>query len=591
MILPSDPRKRDEYLKWVIDTCLISRDERRDLYERRRKFFIYGTDTDKEITYNRIESHLDLVSSFLFSGDRANFSLSAKLNSPDAEVKQFMAAADEFNNDFRDAGLFDLFAEASTWALVFDTMVLKMGWSDTRAEVTATAIEPWKFGVFAEELTEIEDQQAFCHAYHIDYDNAVQRLARAGLADRIKDLKVVNTPFESPFPEVITRMIISSTAGSDVTGNITGAVNPSYIARPSYVARVDRPLVPFYELTIWDDDCADYRVFWVIEPDIVISDSFKTIEAIKRSGGFPGARKQAEQFYDTTSNPFFPREHPYVVIRPYQLYEYFWGKAHIESLIPLQVWSNERLEQIHDILEKQAYPPRVLSGFLGLSDEKAEAFGGADSWVMDQLPNAAVNELTPKMPEDLFADYNSIGALFMEASGLTEVIQGKGSSGVRSKQHAQQLASTGGGRIKKAAIRLEAPLVRMGDLAFKLNQRNNDEEVHPDPDEQGKPGNPFYYANLGTDYTMRIDGHSHSPLFADDAKELAAALIKTQAIDREQFIRLLNPPGRDNLIHALRSRMRQEQKMKLIAAMHGREPPAPGSGANGKRRSAHEAQA
>jgi hypothetical protein len=81
-------------------------------------------------------------------------------------------------------------------------------------------------------------------------------------------------------------------------------------------------------------------------------------------------------------------------------------------------------------------------------------------------------------------------------------------------------------------------------------------------------------------------------LFADDAKELAAGLFKAQAIDREGLIRLLNPPNRDNLIHALRSRTKREEKMKLLAAMSGRTPPPGTGGANGKaRRGAHEAQA
>ena len=255
------------------------------------------------------------------------------------------------------------------------------------------------------------------------------------------------------------------------------------------------------------------------------------------------------------------------------MYEFFWGKAHIESLIPLQEWSNERLEQIHDILDKQANPAKVLSGFLGLTDEKAEAFGGADTWVMDQLPQAQVKELYPEMPDDIFADYNSIGALFIEASGLTEVLQGKGAEGVRSKAHAKDLKTTGAGRIKKTATRLEAPLVRMGDLALRLNMRNNDEPIYPDPKEDGKPGDPFYYHNLIGNYSMRIAGHSHSPLFADDSKEMAGLLFKAQAIDGESLIRMLNPPNRDNLIHALRARQKKAAEAALKRQQMGLPPP------------------
>jgi hypothetical protein len=375
-------------------------------------------------------------------------------------------------------------------------------------------------------------------------------------------------------------MIIASTAGENLSGVNTGSVNPSYVARPTYQAKVDRPLVAFHELTIWDDECSDYRVFFIVDPDVVISDSKRTIEVLKKTGGFKGKSEDlTKKFFNTECNPFFPREHAYIQVRPYHLYEYFWGKAHIESLIPLQTWSNERLEQIHDILERQAYPPRVGSGFMGLSDEKMDAFGGADSWVIDQLPQAQIKELHPEMPPDIFADYQSIGSLFIEASGLTEVIQGKGTQGVRSKDHAKQLASTGSGRIKKAAMRLEAPLVRMGDLTFKLNARNNDQPITPDPKEDGKAGDPFLYAQMVGEYNLRVAGHSHSPLFTDDSKELAAFLFKSQSIDQENLIRLLNPPNRDNLIHSLRSK---QKKAAQAAAMRQKMGiPEPGAKPNG----------
>jgi hypothetical protein len=580
MIIPDEPKKQSQYIQWVIDVCMNSKKDRKDLYDKRRQYFLYGGTDSDDVIYNRIESHIDLVASFLYSPDHAAFSLSAPLNSEDVIVKQYMAAQDTFNNDFRDAGMFDFFADGIIGALTYDSMILKSGWSDINNDPTCKLIMPWQFGVFSEEITELESQPAMVHEYFIDYDNACARLARAGMSHMIPKLTVVNTPFESPYPELITRMIISATGGENLTGNVTGSVNPTYSGRATYHAKVDRPLVGFHEVTIWDDECSDYRVFFMIAPGIVISDSKKTIDILKKTGEFAAQRKQQEQFYNTDCNPFFPREHPYTLIRPYNTYEYFWGKAHIESLIPLQTWSNERLEQIHDILERQAYPPRVGSGFMGLSDEKMDAFGGADTWVLDQLPQASIKELYPQMPPDIFADYMSIGQLFIEASGLTEVLQGKGTAGVRSKDHAKQLSTTGSGRIKKAAIRLEAPLVRLGDLTFKLNQRNNDEEIKPDPKEDGKPGDPFYYANMGGEYSLRVAGHSHSPLFADDTKELAAGLFKAQAIDAEGLLRLMNPPDRDNLIHALRARQKKAAAAQLKRMQMGL--PEPGAKTNGK---------
>jgi hypothetical protein len=111
--------------------------------------------------------------------------------------------------------------------------------------------------------------------------------------------------------------------------------------------------------------------------------------------------------------------------------------------------------------------------------------------------------------------------------------------------------------------------------------RNNEEAIQPDPKEDGKAGNPFYYHNLVGEYSLRINGHSHSPLFVDDSKEMAGLLFKAQAIDQEGLIRLLNPPNRDNLIHALRARQKKaaqaaQQRMRMGLPPPGEKPPPKG---------------
>ena len=141
MIIPDNEALKQEYLQWVLDTCKGSMHDRKAMYDRRRQFFLYGTGSDQDIMYNRLESHLDLVSSFLYSPDHAEFALSAPANSSEsAQVKQFMAAQDAFNNDFREAGLFDNFGDALNWSLVFNSMMLKIGWSDVRDEETCTMV-------------------------------------------------------------------------------------------------------------------------------------------------------------------------------------------------------------------------------------------------------------------------------------------------------------------------------------------------------------------------------------------------------------------------------------------------------------------
>jgi hypothetical protein len=61
-------------------------------------------------------------------------------------------------------------------------------------------------------------------------------------------------------------------------------------------------------------------------------------------------------------------------------------------------------------------------------------------------------------------------------------------------------------------------------------------------------------------------------LFADDSKDLAAALFKSQAIDREMYVRMLNPPNADAIIHKLRKRVVEEKREKMAEAQQGIKP-------------------
>lgn len=579
MIFPRNREDLEKRVKLLCDACMATARDRAELYRRREAYFLFGTEMQTPVRHNRLESHLDLVSSFLFAPDHQFFHISAEANSDDAIVQQTIALQDFFNDEFHDAGLSDLFSDAIPWALTFDSMIMKVGWNEVRQGLMAELVAPHNFGVYREDIADINSQQCFCHTYFLDWSASAQVLLRAGRGSDIIKLSVTNEPFVQPFPSLLNRMIITSTSGKNLLGNMMGQINPIYTPLASYQPKVDAPCVQWFELWAWDDDARDWRSFRMCAPDILIDDSEKVVEALKLSkrfqrkprGRMEGKEEIGRDYYQTSTNLFLPGEHPFTQIVPYGKWNYFWGKAHIDGLIPLQDWMNERLDQIADLLEKQAYPPRVGSGFSGLTDEKMEAFGGSDSFLFDQLPQAQVKELAPQMPPQLFAEFQEIGGMFLEASGLTEAIQGRGEAGVRGRGHARDQRQTGGGRIKKAALRLESSLNRIGDLALKLVMKNCDEKVQP-PHEEGQEPERFYPSQVASKMTLRVDGHSHSPLFGDEAREIAVLLKRSGAIDNAQFVRSLNPPSRDNILHGLRQQQRQQQQLmqqhpELLQAM------------------------
>jgi hypothetical protein len=562
MIFPTDKDELQNCVRYLVERCLSTRDERDKLYQWREKYYLFGTNGLESARENVIESHLDLVTSFLYAPDHAFYHIAAAAADDEAAVLKATALQDDFNEDFQESGVSDAIMEAIPWALVYDTMIPKQGWNRDRGEWFMELVPPHNFGVYREDVTDIDSQSCFVHTYFIEYQQAVGKLILAGRDEDIERIKVTHSSAISPFPEMLQRMIISGSTGASLTGTLFGQVNPDYSPTATYQAKSSVPLVRFNELWAWDDRTLDYRVFHMIEPDILAGDSLKTIELYKKAtsnvidlfGRLDKIGKGSSE-----SNPFLPGLHPFSKIQPYKKYNYFWGKAHIDALIKLQDWLSQRGDQIDDILDRQADPARVGSGFLGLNEEKMAAFGAAGTFLFDILPQAKMEEFKPDMPPDIFAEYKEIKDMFREVSGLTDVVSGRSERGVRSHQHAADLKKSGSGRIKKAALTLDAPLVKIGDVGLKLKMAHDNDMIKTAPDDDGKIHD-FLPCEVG-DVKMRVDGHSYSPLFSDESRELSVIFRKFGSIDDEDFIRMNNPPTRDALLHSLRKRKRQQKKM------------------------------
>lgn len=583
MRIPADETERRSFIRWVLDICTASQGERRALYTKRRRYSIYGQNTNETVRFNKLQSHVALLSSFLFAPDQISFAVSPPHNSGPEDEAAFLAIEDDFNDDFTSCGLADAYDEALSWAINYDTMILKSGWNDVTGQLFVQMVEPAAFGVFEEYRNDLAGQPAMTHTFVLDYDDAVERLVRAGKASEIPRLQVFGGgSSDLGLPSVMSQMIVSATGGTNIQGPIQGEINPKYESSPSYTPRVAHSVVPFHEVWIFDtgntdeEGKGDWRVFHVLDPDIIISDSMATIKALRNEG-----KHRVKPKYDSSTNLFLKRDHPFTAVTPYTLYDYFWGLCHLESLIPLQNWLNERLEQIDEILQMQVDPAKSFSGFSGLDDETAAAWGGAGTEVRDSLPGSKAELHPPQMPEDLFREFDMIQGLFMEQSGFTEIMAGRGEKNVRGRGHARELKTTGAGRVRKVATGLEKSLTRFADVSLKLKAKNDDTPLRT------SAGVNFVLAQIlgESDYGIRVSGHSHSPLFTMESTEIAFALQKTGAIDREWLLRLIKPPHQSDLINNLRKRVAAENQMRQQQALAGGKP----NGAGAKNGAAHSA--
>ena len=67
----------------------------------------------------------------------------------------------------------------------------------------------------------------------------------------------------------------------------------------------------------------------------------------------------------------------------------------------------------------------------------------------------------------------------------------------------------------------------------------------------------FTLKELPSDFQVQVDSHSASPAFAEDNRQVAIALARAGAVDAEDLIHMLHPPGAELLLSRLRQRKKQ----------------------------------
>jgi len=158
-----------------------------------------------------------------------------------------------------------------------------------------------------------------------------------------------------------------------------------------------------------------------------------------------------------------------------------------------------------------------------------------------------VTTLAPQMPPNAFSEIAEIDSMFGDSAGINPILQGQGSSGVRSHGQADLMARLGSSRIKQKALVAEDAAARLATLMLRnvqtySKQRFFSEEKGPD-----KQPLTFIAEQFTSDYEVRVDSHSSSPVFVEDSKQLAEILLKAKAIDRSTFLDMIDPPNKQLL--------------------------------------------
>jgi len=514
MKIPKDDVERFNFYMELQAKCTNTQEDRRKVYQNQRLFFLFGTGPEGSDTkvVNKIYPHVDQLAGLMYSSETTRFSIDIPPSVSDLNKTMIVPLMQKLNDTWHLSNSDLVFSQALLWSFVYGSMFVKIR-IGLGGQFEPYVVEPHDIGVLREDICGIWKQEAFCHTYYVTLSQMEAQLKEIEHPKLATLMKVINSgPRESTPQQQVLNRIETSASQPNIIGNINYSLDSTVRYRP----RVAEKLVKMTELYVWNTEEADYQVVTIADPGVVVFDR-------------------------SLDKMFLKNESPFIQVCPAPAHDYFWGYSEVDKLIPLQRMRNERFEQVQHMMNLQARPPKFGSGFQGDVSEIMDTMDSPAGLVVGDMPGAKLETVSPTIPDDLFKEIRDIDAMFEEVSGITNVMQGRGESGVRSQGHAANLARLGSSRAKKRALIIEDQLEKISTLYLQLMQAYDPETL------RGDDGIEFIAEQFTNNFIVKVDAHSNSPIFQEDQRALAFELFKAKAIDRESLLDLLDVPMKELL--------------------------------------------
>lgn len=538
--IPTDLDDLQEWNKELIDECMASAEERGMIYQRAGQYYYQGTYSSQAAIYNKIKPFVDRLAGFLMQPTDVRFQIIFDSGESDSSVlERAQLMGEKLTADYRQTDSDITFAETCVWSLVNGCYMLKH--MPHEQSFKLGPVHPQNFGVISETTLDLEEQEAFCHVSYPTMSRLRSRLEEQNHPQRheimARILEARETDRDEEEPSYFHQMVVGGLQPLGDVGSepsAAGVVNVFPIPTPWRPNRRMSRTVKFCELWVKDSKReGDYTTIQSVYPDIIIEGD--------------NTRRNLSKV---------PGHHPFVKIQSQPTPGYFWGRSIIADVQMLQDVLNKRLRDLKVMWDRNVNAPQVFSGFTSVTEEDYFKIINEGGFINDPNPNAKASKLLEPPPENYLEELNFLFRLFDEASGFSPVMSGQGEPGVRAGVHAQTLVRTSSPRLIDQAARVERQLAQSGYLSMRISQAGDPSIYITDK------GTEFTMADLPDNYQVQVDSHSASPAFAEDNRQVAIALARAGAIDGEDLIHMLHPPGAELLL----ARLRQREKAKAAQA-------------------------
>jgi hypothetical protein len=524
MEIRSSRRGKEEDMLFAVWQCTASKGKRIPYYQKCADLYLYGGDPAVVTRANKIKPTINRQSSFLYAPHSIKFWLDIPPEEDDPETyDRIDPTADALALAWHDSGLGKIFKRAVTWSLVYGSSILAILprlRSDKTVEIVADWVHPRDFGVWEDTQPEIEKQEAVSLTSYFSMAQVKRLIAFHPKRAEIERNLFTGTKNQTGFEGMITTPPNSQVYQIDQ--NFWAWYSKKFDYRPSYTQ-------PWYEVTdtyVFDDDLEDYRIV-TTTGDYVLWD--RPMSDCCIPGMLPFVKVSAE-------------EHP----------EWFWGVSLADDLSALQQWYAQQMDNLDRLVGKVVDPPIAAIGVGQNYDEKMSQFRRKKGEIT-LPPGADFKSFQPDIPNSLFEFAASASEMIDELAGHKPNMMGKGEKGSRGESGMNSMLRIAGSEMLSKAYEIEVNAQDSGALLMGYLQRYSDAHLI---DEKG---NKFLLADFPKDTKTRVDGHSTSPVFLENALEVGMNLKKVGAITDEMLLRLSNIPQISRALHDLRIIGQQKQ--------------------------------
>jgi hypothetical protein len=537
--IPEGKLDLEEWTKEVIDECMQSSTERGLIYTRANQYYYQGTFGTNAAIYNKIKPFADRLAGFLMQPTDVRYNILFDSTEPEDVLERAQVMSEKLTADYRNSDSDITFAEAVVWGLVNGCYLLKHMPHDQGFKVAP--VHPQNFGVLSESTLDLDEQEAFCHVSYPTISRLRSMLEeidhpqKKAIFERILDASPTKRDEEEP--SYFHQMVVGGLQPLGDSGDqpsAAGIVNVFPVPTPWRPQRAMQPTVKFCELWIKDSKRqGDYTTMQAVYgPEMIIIEGENQRRNISR----------------------VPGNQPFVKVQAQATPGYFWGRSIVADVQMLQDVLNKRLRDIKVMWDRNVNAPSVLSGFTSVTEDQYFKIINEGGFINDPNPNAKHQKLVEPPPEHYLEELEFLFKLFDEASGFSPIMGGQGEPGVRAGVHAQTLVRTSSPRLIDQAARIERQLATSGYLSLRIMQAMDASIYSTDK------GTEFTLADLPEPFQVQVDSHSASPAFAEDNRQVAIALARAGAIDSEDLIHMLHPPGAELLLARLRQRQKDQAK-------------------------------